>query len=327
MPKVIDRRSELTCNRDVRTGIRYGIIGVHDVDPDELNRVYQDGEDMDWKGHVVDVKCALDAAFTEIMPGNAKGVTVQKFRRQVLHKKLALYFSDYKSKNDGYSDLESVVGQVIIIMQETGAWELPSITDQVKIAYAEIADTVADVYEGGSDGASCMVYHDDEYDLSTDAYADLWVLKSPFFTYAQHCSPCAPGAVSLSEPLGVDAAALRISPKARNQFSDNRGYCLGHEWFMEKKAPYPVFSVATGKQVIAIKTHPVCENCKGTGRDLVSRLAQVRGTSEMAVINAIIDGNINAEEFEMGTPYHPTSFKCLYCKGTGRVEEVEYAEV
>ena len=28
-----------------------------------------------------------------------------------------------------------------------------------------------------------------------------------------------------------------------------RAFCFGHDWFEEGKAPYPVFSVATGKRV------------------------------------------------------------------------------
>ena len=65
---------------------------------------------------------------------------------------------------------------------------------------------------------------------------DIFVEMSPFFTYAQFCSPCAPGAVYLENPLS-------------EPHEDNRGYCLDHTWFEEGVAPYPVYSVATGKLV------------------------------------------------------------------------------
>jgi len=65
---------------------------------------------------------------------------------------------------------------------------------------------------------------------------DIFVEKSPYFTYAQFCSPCAPGAVYLVNPL-----------ETPNE--NNRGYCFGHDWYENGKAPYPVFSVETGEIV------------------------------------------------------------------------------
>ena len=79
------------------------------------------------------------------------------------------------------------------------------------------------------------VYHDD---------VDIFVEKSPYFTYAQFCSPCAPGAVYLMNPLD-DIYDADIGPSDRN----NRGYCFGHNWFESGIAPYPVYDVKTGELV------------------------------------------------------------------------------
>lgn len=62
---------------------------------------------------------------------------------------------------------------------------------------------------------------------------DIFVLQSPYFTHAQYCSPCAPGACYLLNPCDD-------GPKA---------YCLGHDWFEDGKAPYPVYSVETGELI------------------------------------------------------------------------------
>ena len=62
---------------------------------------------------------------------------------------------------------------------------------------------------------------------------EVFVLKSPYFTYAQYCSPCAPGAGNLNSPCPD-------GPKT---------FCPGHDWFEDEKAPYPVYSVETGKEV------------------------------------------------------------------------------
>ena len=66
---------------------------------------------------------------------------------------------------------------------------------------------------------------------------DIFVTKSPYFTYAQFCSPCAPGACYLIHPVSAENA-------------DNRCYCFGHDWFEDGAAPYPVYSVETGAEIL-----------------------------------------------------------------------------
>jgi len=73
------------------------------------------------------------------------------------------------------------------------------------------------------------------YSLFGDGDGDVWVTKSPYYTHAQFCSPCAPGAGHLDHPM-------ESGPKT---------YCLGHDWFEDGKAPYPVFSVTNDAPVEA----------------------------------------------------------------------------
>ena len=68
---------------------------------------------------------------------------------------------------------------------------------------------------------------------------DIFVLESKYYTYAQFCSPCAPGAGYLMTPL-------------KDKIEANKTYCLGHEWF-EGKAPYKVYSVETGRRIFPEK--------------------------------------------------------------------------
>lgn len=63
---------------------------------------------------------------------------------------------------------------------------------------------------------------------------DIFVLKSPYFTRAQFCSPCAPGACYLLNPTE----------------DGEKAYCFGHDFFEDEKAPYPVFRVDTGEEVL-----------------------------------------------------------------------------
>ena len=64
---------------------------------------------------------------------------------------------------------------------------------------------------------------------------DAMVLKAPYYTFAQFCSPCVPGAGNLDLP--VDGGV--------------KCYCFGHDWFEGDKAPYPVYSVDSGALVPA----------------------------------------------------------------------------
>lgn len=87
-----------------------------------------------------------------------------------------------------------------------------------------------DVYGEEPNGHECT---DSDYSATMDDYNDVFVMRSPFYTRARFCSPCAPGAVHLENPDDDGA----------------RGYCFGHDWFTDDIAPYPVFDVKTGAEV------------------------------------------------------------------------------
>ena len=76
------------------------------------------------------------------------------------------------------------------------------------------------------DGYACEQGHDDW---------DIFILKSPYYTWCQYCSPCAPGAgyvMNWMEPgKGIKA------------------YCFDGSWFEHNKAPYPVYRVDTDELV------------------------------------------------------------------------------
>lgn len=70
-------------------------------------------------------------------------------------------------------------------------------------------------------------YSGEGYHLRTTSDNELWVLKSPFYTHAQFCSPCAPGAGHLGNPCPNGPMT----------------YCLGPDWFEDGEAPYPIYKV------------------------------------------------------------------------------------
>lgn len=71
----------------------------------------------------------------------------------------------------------------------------------------------------------------DGYKASLGSDMDIFLVKSPYYTHAQFCSPCAPGAGHLENycPDG---------PKT---------YCFDKDFFQDGKCPYPIYSVETNE--------------------------------------------------------------------------------
>jgi len=59
--------------------------------------------------------------------------------------------------------------------------------------------------------------------------SDIFVTKSPFYTFATFCSPCAPGAGHLRNPLAPDEGV--------------KTYCFGDDWFEDESCPYTIYNV------------------------------------------------------------------------------------
>lgn len=99
----------------------------------------------------------------------------------------------------------------------------------------QAVDDAFDALDGWADNLepSGPYLYESEETIRTAENGELWILKSPFYTHAQFCSPCVPGAGNLDSPCP----------------SGPKTYCLSHDWFDGGIAPYPVFSVATGEEI------------------------------------------------------------------------------
>ena len=82
-----------------------------------------------------------------------------------------------------------------------------------------------------------------------DGQMDIFVELSPYYTYAQFCSPCAPGAVYLMNHIESH------DPVSKDENLSNKGYCLGHDWFESRTAPYPVYDIKTRKRIVILKVN------------------------------------------------------------------------
>ena len=89
-------------------------------------------------------------------------------------------------------------------------------------------------------GDEAIGFHstDKDYVLEKCLDFDMFVIRSPFYTRAEFCSPCVPGACSITSP-NPDGAKC---------------YCLGHDFFDGGVAPYPIYRV-DNDELVESKAH------------------------------------------------------------------------
>jgi hypothetical protein len=191
-----------TTNIDRETGIRYGVISVH-----EVTQAWCDSSEADY-GEPRCPECGNDAVD-----------------------------GDSAIDNDGILD----------DLREEGTFTPEEIEDGDrqylgwKILHHACGDYACDscrlLFDGEDaygDEPLSFTLDDGEYKAEQGSDGDIFIFSSPYYTYAQFCSPCAPGACYLMNPTDTDG------PKA---------YCFSHDWFDGGKAPYPVYRVSDGTLV------------------------------------------------------------------------------
>ena len=134
-------------------------------------------------------------------------------------------------------------------------WEYPAHCDHCN---RELTEDDFDMQEPAG-----FEYNQDGYVCSQSADdTDIFIIKSPFYTYAGYCSPCAPGAGYLMNWYKINKNLtekdLNNIPAIWEQYKNSaehagfpKVYCLHHDFFDNGKAPYPVFSVETGELICA----------------------------------------------------------------------------
>lgn len=105
---------------------------------------------------------------------------------------------------------------------------------------SELIDHDADFFYYKHDGYKCFQSGDDY---------DIFVEKSPYYTYSAFCSPCAPGAGDLSAPFNANPDSDLSYQEQAEKAGFPKTYCLGHDWFDNEKAPYIIYDVKTNKVI------------------------------------------------------------------------------
>jgi hypothetical protein len=139
---------------------------------------------------------------------------------------------DAKDYNEACQDFEEAKAE-----DETGDDDERELEALNEYSCADYGCDDCGVYFGSDeaygDEALSFFIDDEEYKASCGEDGDIFIVKSPYYTRAQFCSPCAPGACYLTNPTE----------------EGEKAYCFGHDWFEDNRAPYPVFSVATDERI------------------------------------------------------------------------------
>ncbi len=184
-------------NVDLSNGIRYGVIPSH-----EICQAWSDSSESNYGapscpkcGNEVDLEFCLDDVRSERL-------------------------AELEEEDDTAHDL----------IQAQLAEEFSWYDDSAEYHCADCAHSFDSEDAYGEQPISWYV-DDGEYlaEQSGDD-CDIFIVKSPYYTRAAFCSPCAPGACYLTSPVD----------------DGERAYCFGHDMFWDSEegcAPYPVYRV------------------------------------------------------------------------------------
>lgn len=134
--------------------------------------------------------------------------------------------------------------------------------------YGDVPDDQDELYFEGEPNGFYLKTDEMLAHMGSDGFG-VWCERSPYYTYAKFCSPCAPGAGDLDNPLIVNAVSPMFcgwgelcthTPLAENGEEScihNQGfakvYAFGHECFESNIAPYRVFRVSDNSEVVSSK--------------------------------------------------------------------------
>jgi hypothetical protein len=234
-----------TVNRDIEKDIRYGVISQNTIQPDVMSEIHANAKDLSYEAAVKEAKLSLIATFAA---NKDRVVRELHIRQNFGERALKAHFEDLLEVWRG------VVKKGKPSEEDSDAlWEI-------------VEQAFNDRYDHG--GENEWRWEEDGYILQDCLRTDVFVIKSPYYTYAQFCSPCVPGAGNLNNHFEwnpVLEPRLRAGNVLYERAAENAGFpkvfCLGHDFFDNDEAPYPVFSVESGKRVLIIEEKKPCPKC------------------------------------------------------------------
>jgi hypothetical protein len=113
----------------------------------------------------------------------------------------------------------------------------PKADDYLASVVETVWEEVSEDFQWESDSDDTHRYERDGYVLETSSLG-IYVIRSPFYTFAAFCSPCAPGAGDLDTPRLTAESGVKT-------------YCLGPDWFDSEHCtmPYTAFNVSDDTEI------------------------------------------------------------------------------
>jgi len=326
-------------NYDPTTGIYYGVISQHSLDPESLDSVWQNQTDLSYER-------AKRELIDSMMKDCTEAADYDTERREQLSGTLRDLYRNNVQRN-------GIVQEISEKWDETD--HTPETVEADREALWEIvSERFGDNYQGDDHD---WEWKDRGYELANCQTTDIFVGKSKYFTFAPECSICVPNAGNLDSAsdkmachsckrpdsciwifaekgiedsgwgvaIWCEACGAWRTPDARRESREKypvKCYCMGHEFFENDEAPYPVWSVETGNRVVMVEEKVDCPNCHGSGRDSCARLAVARQTAVVDIIKQIENGRLQVEDFSPAF----ANFKCWRCGGAGHTVEKNQKE-
>jgi hypothetical protein len=116
-----------------------------------------------------------------------------------------------------------------------------NLSDDVISEMLEIAEQ--DLNDNWNSECSRMRYEQDGFIIeASNDDCDLFIIKSPFYTLAPFCSPCAPNACYLRD--GIKEDEIDEHGEVKEGSGGIEAYCLPEDWFSEENpCPYKYWEV------------------------------------------------------------------------------------
>ncbi|MDD4352700.1 MAG: hypothetical protein PHU71_07050, partial [Candidatus Gracilibacteria bacterium] len=143
-------------------------------------------------------------------------------------------------KNDLFNCAEEFFENAEDMSYQSACEEIKNAINSLNLSDGAISDILEiaeqDFNDNWDSENSLMRYEKDGFIIeSSNDDCDLFVVKSPFFTLAPLCSPCAPGACYLRDGI-KECDTENGEVKAGSVGLET--YCLPEEWFEEGKCTY-----------------------------------------------------------------------------------------
>lgn len=264
-------------NFDPETQIHYGVISQHSSEA-VTELLFTDGEDLSFVEHrkqLLAELCGLaeDSGYTEAA--------------------IALVLETYCVRAPKYVTEE--VYECFIESHED-----PKLSDHI---WDIVEQYVNDSYQNDD---PAMAYEGDGYAFGTCLISDIFVFKSPFYTFTVQCSPCVPNAGNLDSAPSAEEWVVMAGSQPEGKYL--KTYCPGHDMFENERAPYAVWFVENNRRAYAITHFVDCRVCNGLRTLSISEVVGRRATTAADFLE---------ELKRRGLKVDGDRFTCWSCLGTG----------